>query len=107
MKVPESVSTFRREWDALDRNVVACLLSVVPGAGHLYKHHYAAGLGILIGGNVLMVFVAVILGIATIGLSLVIVPVLYWLGVAASAYYAEDWHGKHEWLHPKRAPRAE
>ena len=107
MKVPESISTFRREWDALDRNVVALLLSVIPGAGHLYKHHYAAGFGILIGGNLLMVFIALILGIATLGFSLLVIPVLYWLAVAASAYYAEDWHGKHEWLHPGSTKKTE
>ena len=107
MKVSESVSTFRREWDALDRNAVALLLSIVPGAGHLYKHHYVAGFGILIAGNLLMAFIALILGLATFGFSLIIVPVLYWIGVAGSAYYADDWHGKHEWLHPKRTPKAE
>jgi hypothetical protein len=100
MKLPESVGLFRREWDALDRDVMALLFSVIPGAGHLYKHHYAAGIGILLGGNLLMLFVAILLGFATFGLSLLAVPALYWVAVAASAYHAPDWHGKHEWLHP-------
>ena len=86
-------------WKQVDRNKVAALLSVVPGLGHLYKHHYMAGFGILIAGNVLMVFIALWLAFATLGLALVFVPVLWIAGVAASAYQASDEHGMHPWLH--------
>jgi len=83
-----------------DRDKIACVLSVIPGLGHLYKHHFVAGIGILTLGNLLMVFVALWLGLATFGVSLIVVPVFYVLGMAASAYALEDWHGKHHYLHP-------
>ncbi len=41
-----------------------------------------------------------LLAIATVGISLVALPLLWWAGVAISAYGLEDWHGKHHWLHP-------
>jgi hypothetical protein len=91
-------------WRSVDRNKIAALLSVIPGAGHLYKHHYAAGLGILTAGNIFMVFVAFWLSFATIGLSLILVPAVYIAGVAYAAYEAEDWHGKHKWMHVWNAP---
>lgn len=86
-------------WKQVDRNKIAALLSVVPGLGHLYKHHYLDGLAILTVGNALMVFVALWLGIATLGLSLLIVPALWFAGVACSAWHASDEHGSHPWLH--------
>ncbi len=86
-------------WKEVDRNKVAALLSVIPGLGHLYKHHYMAGAGILTAGNVLMVFIALWLAFATVGLSLVIVPALWFVGIAGSAYFATDEHGKHPYLH--------
>jgi hypothetical protein len=94
------MNEFLKAWRSVDRNNVALLLSVIPGAGHLYKHHYASGLGILIGGNILMVFVATLLSFATLGISLILVPLVYWLAVGAAAYAAPDWHGHHHWLHP-------
>ncbi len=87
-------------WRSVDRNTIAVLLSVVPGAGHLYKHHYLAGAGILTFGNALMVFVALWLSLATFGLSLIVVPALWIAGVACSAWSAPDRHGAHPWLHP-------
>lgn len=86
-------------WKQVDRNKIAALLSVVPGLGHLYKHHYASALGIMIPGNTLMVFVAVWLSFATLGLSLILVPAVWFAAVAGSAYYATDEHGMHPWLH--------
>lgn len=91
---------FLDAWKRVDRDRVALLLSVIPGAGHLYKHHYASGFGILIGGNILMAFIAILLGIATAGVSFFVVPILWWVGVAISAYGADDRHGQHQWLHP-------
>lgn len=86
-------------WRSVDRNTIAALLSVLPGAGHLYKHHYLAGLGILTVGNVLMVFIALWLSIATLGVSLILVPALWVAGVAYAAWSAPDRHGSHPWLH--------
>ena len=86
-------------WKQVDRNKVAALLSVVPGLGHVYKHHYLAGLGIMTAGNVMMVFVALWLGFATLGLSLILVPAFWFAGIAYAAYLASDEHGMHPWLH--------
>ena len=89
-------------WRSVDRNKIAAVLSIVPGVGHLYKHHYAAGLGILIGGNILVGFVSVLMALGTLGLSMLVVPVIYVAAVAVSAYTLPDWHGHHRFLHPWR-----
>jgi hypothetical protein len=73
-----------------DRNKLAALLSVFPGAGHLLKKQTMLGLIIMTGGNILMVFIAVWLSLATVGLSLVLLPILWVLGVAVSAYFVPD-----------------
>lgn len=75
------------------------MLSVIPGLGHLYKHHYLSGLGFLIGGNILVGFVSVLMMLSTFGLSLLVIPA-YIAGVAAAAYQLPDWHGHHHYLHP-------
>ncbi len=100
------MSELLQAWRSVDRNKIALLLSVIPGLGHLYKHHYASGLGILIGGNLLMAFVALLLGLATFGISMLVVPVVYAAAVALSAYNLPDRHGAHHWLHPwSQSPR--
>lgn len=86
-------------WKRVDRNKVAIIMSVIPGLGHLYKHHYIAGFGILTLGNVLIVFVTALMAFATLGMSLIIVPAAWFAGVACSAYMASDEHGHHPWLH--------
>ncbi|MCP5537780.1 MAG: hypothetical protein H7A51_16290 [Akkermansiaceae bacterium] len=85
-----------------DRDLIATALSVLPGAGHLYKHHYLAGGGILIGGNLLMILVTALLSLATFGLAIIVVPIAYILGVAWAAHELPDWHGRHQYLHPWR-----
>ena len=92
---------------AADRNMIAALMSIAPGAGHLYKHHYLSGLGFLIGGNLLVVLVSVMMALGTFGLSMIIIPVVYTVAVAVAAYYLPDWHGHHRYLHPWRPPEAE
>ena len=86
-------------WRRVDRNKVAVALSVIPGLGHLYKHHYLAGFGILVVGNVLVAFVSALLFFATLGLSIILLPVAWIAGIATSAYMASDEHGHHPWLH--------
>lgn len=86
-------------WKRVDRDRVAIILSVIPGMGHLYKHHYIAGLGILTLGNVLVAFISALLAFATLGMSLLVVPVAWFAGVAYSAFMASDEHGHHPWLH--------
>ena len=89
---------------SVDRDEVAAMLSILPGAGHLYKHHYAAGLGILLGGNALVGLVAGLMVLGTFGLSLIVIPVAYLAAVAWSAYNLPDWHGHHHFLHPWTPP---
>jgi hypothetical protein len=76
----------------VDRNKIALILSILPGAGHLYKRHIGSGLAILIGGNSLIIFCAVWLSLATLGLSLVVVPILWIGGIAWSAFLLPDLH---------------
>lgn len=86
-------------WRRVDRNKVAIALSVIPGMGHLYKHHYLAGFGILTVGNILVAFVSGLLAFGTLGVSLLVIPAAWVAGIAASAYMASDEHGHHPWLH--------
>jgi hypothetical protein len=86
--------------NSMDRDKIAALLSVLPGLGHLYKHHYGSGIGLLIGGNILTGFVAVLMALGTFGLSILVVPLVYIASVAAAAYSLPDWHGHHHFLHP-------
>ena len=86
-------------WRRVDRNKVAMALSVIPGLGHLYKHHYLAGLGILTAGNVLVGFLSVLMVFGTFGFSMILLPSAWIAGVAYSAHMASDEHGHHPWLH--------
>lgn len=91
----------------VDRDKMAAILSVLPGLGHLYKHHYLAGASLLVGGNIITGFVSALMALGTFGLSLLIVPLLYIAVVAASAFGLEDWHGRHHYLHPWTPPQHE
>ena len=82
-----------------DRNIIAALLSILPGLGHLYKHHYLSGFGLLIGGNILVGFVSILMTLSTFGFSLFALP-FYIVAVAGAAYALPDWHGHHHFLHP-------
>ena len=84
----------------VDRNKLAAILSVIPGVGHIYKHHYLSGIAILVAGNALMIFAALLLSLGTFGVSLLLVPVAYMAAVALTAYSMPDWHGRHHFLHP-------
>lgn len=86
-------------WRRVDRDKLAVALSVIPGLGHLYKHHYLAGFGILIVGNILVAFISGLLVFGTLGSSLLLIPAAWFAGIAASAYMASDEHGHHPWLH--------
>lgn len=90
--------------DPADRNKVAAMLSILPGLGHLYKHHYASGIGLLVAGNIITGFVSVLMALGTFGLSILVVPLVYIATVATSAYALPDWHGHHHFLHPWTPP---
>lgn len=74
---------------ARKRNIVAAALSVVPGLGHIYKGHYAAGALTMVLGPPLAIWVGILLSLATLGLGL-IVPVGFWVWVAFAAFYEGD-----------------
>ena len=69
-------------------DLTACLLSIVPGAGHYYKGHkkmawfYGAG-------ALLALFWCGLAATATMGLGLLMIP-LYWAWVMTHAYWIED-----------------
>lgn len=86
-------------WRRVDRDKLAMAMSVIPGLGHLYKHHYLAGFGILTVGNVLIGFISVLMALGTLGLSMILVPAAWVAGIAYSAFKASDEHGHHPWLH--------
>ena len=97
-----TIQEIQNAWSHADRNKIAAILSIVPGVGHLYKHHYLSGLGLLVGGNLMMIFITAWLTLATFGFALIALPVMYVGSVAASAYFLEDFHGRHRILHPWR-----
>lgn len=76
----------------VDRNKLALLASVLPGAGHILKGHKTLGVSLLL-GNFLMLFIIVLLALATFGLAVVVVPILWFGTVAASAYLIPDLTG--------------
>ncbi len=78
------------------RNEVAAALSVVPGLGHAYKGYYLMGAGLVLVTPV-MVFAGLLAGALTLGVGLLI-PVLFWVGTAVSAYMIED-HRRHPLIH--------
>ena len=74
------------------RDIIAAALSVVPGAGHIYKGHDKAGIGFFLGLIVLIVLL-IALGIEAAGFQLLLLP-LYWLWVMIQAYLIEDRRSK-------------
>ena len=85
MMTSETLQAMKRA----DRNKVALIASVIPGAGHILKGYKGLGAALL-AGNILMVFAAAWLSIATLGLSLLLVPLAWFAAVGASAYLIPD-----------------
>lgn len=98
-QTPNAMKAMIDAWSRADRDKIALVLSVIPGLGHLYKHHYLAGFGILTVGNVLVGFISVLMALGTFGLSLLVLPAAWLAGIAFAAYMAPDEHGHHPWLH--------
>ncbi len=69
-------------------DLTACLLSIVPGAGHFYKGH--RGLGFFYAGLALVAaFFCGLAGFASAGFGICLLP-LYWAWVMTHAYWIED-----------------
>ena len=78
-----------------EHNVVSAALSLaIPGLGQMYKGHFGAGLGILLLGAPLSLWVGVLLSLATLGLGMII-PVCFWAMNGICAYYCEDRRAHH------------
>lgn len=69
-------------------DLTACLLSVIPGAGHYYKGHTVMA-WLYLAGAVLATFWCFIAATATMGLGLLMLPI-YWAWVMTHAYWIED-----------------
>ena len=71
------------------QNEIAALLSIIPGLGHIYKGHYAAGLLWMFLGMPFAIWIGIILSLATAGLGLLL-PILCWAALAWDAYNAKN-----------------
>lgn len=71
------------------RNVIAAVLSLLPGLGHLFKGHYLVGALLLAVGLPIVLAASALMALATLGVSLVL-PIAYVAIAAAQAYSLED-----------------
>ena len=69
-------------------DLTACLLSLVPGAGHYYKGHHGYA-WLYFAGAALAAFWCSLAATATMGFGLLMLP-LYWAWVMTHAYWIED-----------------
>jgi hypothetical protein len=67
------------------QNVIAALLTIVPGVGHSYKGSFEAGLLWMLIGMPIAVWVGILVGLATAGVGLLF-PILCWVALAFDAY---------------------
>ena len=75
-------------------NRIAALLTFVPGLGHIYKGHYAAGFLWMFFGMPLATWIGILLGLATAGFGLLLPPVC-WIGLAFDAYNEKNRRAHH------------
>jgi len=87
MKIPKEVLV-------RDRNVIAAVLSIIPGLGHIYEGHYAAGFTVLLLLTPIMIWTGVLLSLATMGFGL-LAPVVFWGFVGFDAYFEDDCRKHH------------
>ncbi len=70
-------------------DVVAVLLSLLPGLGHIYKGHRVVGLLLMFLGTPAALGGALLLATGTAGFGVMILPV-YWLCVMVHVYVVQD-----------------
>jgi hypothetical protein len=80
-----------------ERNVIAGVLSIIPGLGHVYKGLYADGLTVMLLLTPIVIWAAVLLNVTTKGFGL-LMPIAYWAIVAFKAMKEPD-HRKHHLLY--------
>lgn len=79
-------------------NKIAALLTIIPGLGHIYKGHYAAGFIWMFVGMPVAFWIGILLSLATAGFGLII-PIACWAFLTYDAYVERDLR-KHHWLMP-------
>lgn len=80
------------------QNEIAAILSILPGLGHIYKGHYAAGFLWMFFGMPFAIWIGILLGLATGGLGLLF-PIICWVGLAVDAYNEKN-RRRHHFLPP-------
>lgn len=70
-------------------NMIASVLTIVPGLGHVYKSHFATGFLWMFLGMPLAIWIGILLGLASGGIGLFF-PILCWAMLAIDAYYEKD-----------------
>ena len=71
------------------RDVIAAVLSLVPGLGHLFKGHYVIGIILIVVGIPIIAAVSGLMALATFGVSLLL-PVVFVMIAGAHAYSIDD-----------------
>ena len=71
-----------------NRDIIAVVMSVVPGLGHIYKGHTMTGALLMMGG-LFAVLACVLAATASAGFGLLLLP-LYWAGVMMQVFWLED-----------------
>jgi hypothetical protein len=82
-------------------NLIAALLSIVPGLGHIYKGHFEAGLLWMFLGMPFAIWIGILFGLATAGIGLLF-PILCWAALVFDAYNEKDRRHHHftsTWTH--------
>jgi len=67
------------------QNLIAALLTIVPGLGHVYKGHFEAGFLWMFLGMPMAIWIGILLGLATAGIGLLF-PIVCWVGLVFDAY---------------------
>jgi hypothetical protein len=77
--------------DLNPRDIAAFILSIVPGAGHIFKGHQSGWLFMFVGTPIIIVMAFTF----TMFFGWFLVPT-YWLGVAVDAYLRKDLRIEHD-----------
>jgi hypothetical protein len=70
-------------------DVVAVLLSVLPGLGHIYKGHRLVGLLLMFAGTPFAIGLALLIATGTAGFGIGLLPI-YWVAVMVHVYAIQD-----------------
>lgn len=76
------------------QDAIAAMFTIVPGLGHIYKGHPAAGFVWMFLGMPLAIWVGILLGLATAGVGLLF-PLLCWVALAFDAYNEKNRRAHH------------